>query len=109
MVLDICKILEKNIMSLELCELREINENLHIIDALKSENRTCEINKLKQISKKYPNLPPPLIDGNDIKTKVEKRKIGKILKIIRKMQLNELIKNKSQALGKIKELEINGF
>lgn len=101
-ILEISKILKKDIVSLELWELRQINENPDIINALKSENRINAIDKLRQIKKEYPNLPDPLLDGNDIKDIVKEHKIGKMLKEVRKMQLNETIKTKSQALSRLK-------
>ena len=103
-ILDVCTVLKKNIDSLELWEIREINENLNIIDALKSENRTNEINKLMQTKKEYPILPKPLIDGHDVKNIVEKQKIKEILRVVRKMQLNETIKTRAQALKTIKSI-----
>ena len=100
----ICAILQKDIMSLELWELRQINENLYVSDALLSENRVKELGRLKQVEEEYPNIPKPLVTGDDVKTLIKKESIGTVLDKVRKMQLNEKIKTRSEALDFIQSL-----
>ena len=93
-----------------LAQLRKLAAKNHFDDicsVLKALDRKKELALLQDIKEKYPNLPDPLLSGNDLKQLgfSTGEKLGQLIEIIRKAQLNNEIHSQKDAINLLNQLK----